>query len=196
MREGYRRKVKRKWGNLAIRDKARTLLEDAGLLDEPEFFRPDFDKVLEKLGFEYLEFDPNEEIQHISGVVNHDRRHIIVNRTEPPERRLFTLAHEIGHVALHPGENAIDFRRRVAQWDHLEDEALRKEHEADIFAYELLMPFEPFVIAYLETDGDINAMARRFYVSPQDIADRVDFIERQVSEGYVPKASLGSSDPP
>jgi Zn-dependent peptidase ImmA (M78 family) len=59
------------------------------------------------------------------------------------ERRIFTAAHELGHLLLHPG--AYD----TGQVDEDEDE----EREADLFAGHFLMPQEAFAKQWRETAG-------------------------------------------
>jgi Zn-dependent peptidase ImmA (M78 family) len=59
------------------------------------------------------------------------------------ERRIFSAAHELGHLMLHP--NAYD----VTQTEENREE----EHEADIFAGYFLMPDEGFRKEWSETSG-------------------------------------------
>jgi len=65
-----------------------------------------------------------------------------VNSTHAWERQRFTIAHELGHRALHPGrELIVDFPIRVNYRDRTSSMATdREEIEANAFAAALLMP--------------------------------------------------------
>lgn len=89
---------------------------------------------------------------------------IDVNASDHPNRRRFTLAHEIGHVLLHLNgiEDAVisdpEWRRATSE--------LRpaKEVEADSFAAALLMP-EEWVIERYKADKNVDTLADYFGVS-------------------------------
>lgn len=70
---------------------------------------------------------------------------VVVNVREriTVERRIFSAAHELGHLILHPG--AFDVGR--------EDEDGREETEADLFAGHFLMPDEGFRNEWNEASG-------------------------------------------
>ena len=63
---------------------------------------------------------------------------IIVNELEKLERQRFSLCHEVGHIVLELGSD----HREMPAWSY----AKRDENEiaCDIFAAELLMPFDAF----------------------------------------------------
>lgn|GEM_PF-250887 len=100
------------------------------------------DEICESLGISINPSDFREiEATHqhkISGalITSKDSNDIFVNESDPPVRRRFTIAHELGHYFLHhkrDGENEIttvSFRGK----------SNREEREADLFAAELLMP--------------------------------------------------------
>jgi Zn-dependent peptidase ImmA (M78 family) len=104
-----------------------------------------------------------------------DRDVIGVNKTHTLERQRFTIAHELGHRALHPGrELIVDFPIRVNYRDRTSSMATdREEIEANAFAAALLMP-ERMLRTYLDRtapetrcDPDTTAteLARIFGVS-------------------------------
>lgn len=73
---------------------------------------------------------------------NGKHRLIVINtQTEPETRRRFSLAHEIGHIELHPDVNqlALCTMKNLFWYNQVRPE----EREADLFATELLMP-EPW----------------------------------------------------
>src|SRR5262249_6862121 len=70
-----------------------------------------------------------------------DRTMIIVNAANAPVRQRFTIAHEIGHFALHRGTVYLDGRARVNFRDGLSSMATDQEEiDANAFAAALLMP--------------------------------------------------------
>lgn len=103
-----------------------------------------------------------------------------VNALHPPVRQRFTIAHEIGHLLLHPRDNfhldkfsPIQFRNQRSSTG--EDET---EIEANQFAAELLMP-EDMVrreVAPLlgrSAEDAIENLARKFQVSVQAMTIRL-----------------------
>lgn len=95
-------------------------------------------------------------------------------RITSQERRLtsrgrWKLAHEIGHHVVHTGQPA---DRGVGDWERNE-----LEHEADLFAAEVLMP-APLVekaVKSLDKDHpmDVEELARSFKVGRQEMEKRL-----------------------
>ena len=113
----------------------------------------------------------------VSGILFRDGDHHVigVNSAHPPARRRFTIAHELGHRALHPGRELIlDVPVRVNLRDKTSSMASDLEEiEANAFAATLLMP-EQMVRDQLsqlppaqrrEPDATAAALARIFKVS-------------------------------
>lgn len=68
-------------------------------------------------------------------------RLIAVNTDHHPRRQRFTIAHELGHMQLHPGDYIVDSAVRVNRRDKLSSMASdSQEIEANAFAATLLMP--------------------------------------------------------
>lgn len=66
---------------------------------------------------------------------------IAVNSEHHPRRRRFTIAHELGHLQLHPGDYIVDSAVRINRRDALSSMASDSEEiEANAFAAALLMP--------------------------------------------------------
>jgi Zn-dependent peptidase ImmA (M78 family) len=68
---------------------------------------------------------------------------VVVRADDPPTRKRFTVAHEIGHFVLHTRRpHTHEKMRYESPTDYFLDdpEALRQEGEANRFARELLMP--------------------------------------------------------
>lgn len=70
---------------------------------------------------------------------------VIVNVKEriPVERRIFTAAHELGHLLMHPGAYDVNSI----------GESEQEEHEADLFAGHFIMPDEGFLKEWGEASG-------------------------------------------
>lgn len=103
---------------------------------------------------------------------------LLVNATDPPYRKRFTIAHELGHHFLHLLEDGefIDGEANLFR-SIPEDQAeptpdRRREIQANLFATALLMP-EQAVRAEWPKLGSIGAMARRFNVSESAMGFRV-----------------------
>jgi IrrE N-terminal-like domain len=119
----------------------------------------------------------------LSGVLLPARWEIWVRRDEPPPRRRFTVAHEIGHHLLHSDGAAV--LCRPVDVEAAAEDARALERQANRFAAELLMP-EDLVRAEADGDGpDPIALAARFGVS--DIA--MGF--RLVNLGYLTALPVG-----
>jgi Zn-dependent peptidase ImmA (M78 family) len=85
-----------------------------------------------------------DEDGNISGMLYRDEARTVigVNAAHSPTRRRFTVAHELGHLRLHPGRPLIlDAPARVNFRDRTASLATdREEIEANAFAAALLMP--------------------------------------------------------
>lgn len=95
---------------------------------------------------------------------------IVVNTADPitVERQIFTTAHELGHLLLHPG--AYDINKV--------DENLEEEKEADAFAGYFLVPPRAFEKLWRETSGlplvqRVLHIKRLFRVSYRTILHRL-----------------------
>lgn len=83
----------------------------------------------------------------------------------------YCLAHELGHVALHLGEEG-------EQWfvDDLEAEGGDREEEADAWAREALIPSEVWAEACdVHSEAEVRDLAQRLSISPAIIAGRLRF---------------------
>jgi Zn-dependent peptidase ImmA (M78 family) len=122
----------------------------------------------------------------VSGVlmIKGGEKHALINAKHHPNRRRFSLAHELGHLVLHDCREDrlfIDTSLRVYQRVGApSDETYgnadslttpMEEREANLFASALLMP-EDLVRSQaldldLEEEGDVAFLARMFSVSDQ-----------------------------
>ncbi|MFY9586646.1 MAG: ImmA/IrrE family metallo-endopeptidase [Actinomycetota bacterium] len=147
----------------AIAKRAKKVLTSAGIKDAPV----DLERVLAYLRLHH------ERPWHLSADVwegltrrTRGRTRLKAQERAPTSRERWRLAHEIGHHVLH-GDQPVP---RQVQWEKNE-----LEHEADIFAAELLMPagqLEKVVKGY-EGRIDIEGAARTFRVGRQEMEKRL-----------------------
>lgn len=104
---------------------------------------------------------------------------LLVNQSDPPYRKRFTIAHELGHHFLHLMEDGeyIDGEANLFRMPHEEDATMtperRKEIQANMFAAALLMP-EDSVRSEWSRVHTIDEMARLFNVSEAAMGIRID----------------------
>jgi Zn-dependent peptidase ImmA (M78 family) len=161
-------------GNITLRSRALRLLEDIG----SDLNIADLKSVIDKYGFTYHEFTPTEKNVTLLGAVQYEDKKIYVNKHMPSNERHFTLAHEIGHIVLHPNQNHVDFRRSDQEKD-------TKESEANVFAYELLMPLPKFIRAYKKRNGDVILMAEDFLVPEKYVSRSICFLKKQILDNNI-----------
>jgi Zn-dependent peptidase ImmA (M78 family) len=109
----------------------------------------------------------------------HGASTILVDQTDPPFRKRFTIAHELGHHFLHlTGDEGefVDSERdlfRSTEFQGEEMTARRPEIQANWFAAALLMPAQ-FVRAEFAKTRDLDALAERFNVSAAAMGYRLE----------------------
>lgn len=128
---------------------------------------------------------------HLSGMLDPNEGIIYVDRAEAdrsPQRKRFTIGHEIGHSRMHVvdasgvfADPASHITELPAKATAVKSEHKRRENEADRFAAELLMP-ELLVIEHARaTAFNLPALAERFDVSVPAIRMRLRLL------GVLPK---------
>lgn len=147
-------------------DAAHRLLREFGIVEAPVRLEP----ITEGLGAIVVTRELEPELSGM--LVREDGDVVIgVNKHHPLVRRRFTVAHELGHLELHPGRALIlDTSVRVNFRDPVSSLATdREEIEANRFAAALLMPQELVVQAAVgaprDPDDLVRSLARRFKVS-------------------------------
>lgn len=134
-------------------------------------------EIATKLGARVIK---NNFKNEISGVLVRRENDVVIGVAEEqtPERQRFTIAHELGHLVLHEGEEVhidkVNFRSSLSST--AEDV---EEVEANAFAAALLMP-RSFLFSDLEgqtvdieNEGQISQLARRYQVSTQAMTYRL-----------------------
>jgi Zn-dependent peptidase ImmA (M78 family) len=81
----------------------------------------------------------------VSGILDKISKHIYLNSEESKNRRLFTLAHEIGHILLH--EKLTGEITRKKDLSSFSGVNLELEKEANLFAISLILP-EKYILEY------------------------------------------------
>lgn len=157
-----------------VRNRVQRLLEG---LDGPPV---DVEALAASLGAEVRAFRLERDV---SGVLyrERDRKVIVVNVAHAPARRRFTIAHELGHLLLHPGEPVhVDQGLRINLRDAASATAEEvDEIEANAFAANLLMPAEWLRQDVsekgidLEDTNEVKRLADRYGVSAQAMLVRL-----------------------
>lgn len=135
------------------------------------------DEIVKKIGGEVkVSSSLSEYSDGLIRKTQGDEFEIVVSEYQPPNRRNFTVAHELGHLFLHMGY-MIDEKR----WEKQKDIYYRKgnsqeEYEANEFAAALLMPKDEYKrIMDKYTDGDTvdtSKIAKEFNVSTNAASNR------------------------
>ncbi len=164
------------------RRKARNLLQECHITEPPVPVK----RLTAQCGA-ILRLEPFDG--DISGIVSEQTNGssiIGVNSTQSPTRQRFTIAHEIGHLLLHKGEDIHIDEKPLSKFlisrrrDNISSQATDdREIEANQFAAELLMS-EEFIRQSVgdldpETSVDeaIESLSRLFQVSPIAITYRL-----------------------
>lgn len=151
-------------------DQERIKFEAGKLLSETNsagIFPCPVEKIVASLGFSAHLFNPDAKTKNISGAVDHKKQKIYINSTETAQRRLFTAAHEIAHVRLHPNNDQVDFRDLLYTSDP-------KEKEANLFAACLLMPEQEFKRQWQRFSGDTTKLSYFFGTSKAAVSFRAE----------------------
>jgi len=103
---------------------------------------------------------------------------MLIDQQDPPFRKRFSIAHELGHHFLHltsDGEivtKKLDIFRGLAGEGESGLGARRREVEANQFAAALLMP-DPLVREAFSREQDVESLARLFNVSGEAMGYRL-----------------------
>lgn len=133
--------------------------------------------MAEKLGIKIFESDLTEIAGSLSGFITYEdpttKSHpqIFIERTMSPERKKFTLAHELGHHFLHEG-----MKLRLDNLDYSSNgKNTVEESEANYFAATLLMPKE-LLLKLLEKRKSVEEIANYFQVSLAAARNRIKWV--------------------
>lgn len=126
---------------------------------------------------EVYEADLSSIGPNVSGLIEYDDDHakrnprIYINATISDTRKVFTLAHELGHHFMHEGK-----KLRVDTLDYsADDKDTVEESEANYFAASLLVP-KKLLQKKLEEGASVADLATYFNVSKPVIENRIKWI--------------------
>src|SRR3989338_10997484 len=107
------------------------------ILDAYNISKPvvDVAKIAKGENLKIKEINMPEGYEGVAGFYNKDERTIYVEVNDTPNRKLFSIAHELGHIFLNHQHATVLFRitREEGQYP-------QEESEANSFAAHLLMP--------------------------------------------------------
>lgn len=105
---------------------------------------------------------------------------IAINEIEPPYRKRFTIAHELGHIYMGDlsDENSVIYRNGVDSDNKDSFRRLLKEKRADAFASEILMPTSQVIRVFEKNNYSINETAKAFGVSTQAMLIKINDNDR------------------
>jgi Zn-dependent peptidase ImmA (M78 family) len=148
------------------RNMAKKVLKDYKLSEVPT----DLSVIFKNLGLKYIELNDADDIDGAIMEIKGKPAIAVLNKAKPLQRQRFTLAHELGHIFLK------HTRRDIYNSDEIRENSNNlisktkppQETEADIFASELLIPYEQLK-KYTADMSNIDKLASTFLVSRQAI---------------------------
>lgn len=146
---------------MEIRNKVTTILNKLNI-DKPPI---PLEKISDFFGISIINYPKFPD--SVSGTIikEEDLLAIGVNENHAISRQRFTIAHELGHYVLGHDEHKI--------LDDTFDKNSDKEKEANIFAAELLMPYEMLKQDLNAQAWDIPRLSKRYGVSEQAMSIRL-----------------------
>ncbi|WP_104759241.1 ImmA/IrrE family metallo-endopeptidase [Helicobacter bizzozeronii] len=131
-----------------------------------------FSALLADLGLK-LQHASKEQTGHDEALLDPQKRVIwILDNDKPLSRKLFSIAHEIGHWMLHSRDKC---RPRAPSYELLDAVGKIEEQEANAFAAELLMPYEE-VARCIFWGYSVADLQRHFRVSYEFAQHRYNFV--------------------
>jgi Zn-dependent peptidase ImmA (M78 family) len=143
--------------------------------------RPDLDALCADLGLKVLRLKLHPDV---TGMIDHDRRLMIVNQDSTSERQRFTLAHQIGHwmydreaLRVHGGSNdGRDYRGIADAPSHNPSIRPQEETRANKMAIHLLMSTD--VVSRLHGEGLTTAeIAKRLGTTKASMKIRLETLD-------------------
>lgn len=151
------------------KESALSLLRQYNIAEPPISFA----RILSGLGIGLLEIEFEWDMSSISGFLDIEKRMIYINASDSFQRRMFTLAHEIGHFMLHqailelePWKYELVYRTQLVEW--IPDVI---EQQANCFAAHLLVPKAMLDKYYHQ--ASVDQLTTIFWVSKQLIWYRI-----------------------
>jgi len=148
--------------------------EAENLIEKYRITRPPIDPeaIAKDLGVDVVYAEFNKDISdQISGYIDPASCQIVVNKAISASRKIYTIAHELGHYILHRDyANSQDYQVLLRR-NQYEGAKPSEEQEADAFAANLLVPMK-FLRQYKDVASS-SELARLFCVSHDAILHRL-----------------------
>jgi Zn-dependent peptidase ImmA (M78 family) len=156
----------------AAKERARRLLKKYGYEHPP--IDPEYVAECEGVEVVYADFEAPFS-DEISGFYDPAANQIVVNKAIPPNRKTYTIAHELAHFLLHREYAESEQYKVLPRKNGYEDGTKPAvEQEADAFAAELLVPISMLRdYAYI---GDAEELSRIFCVSRDALSYRMKWL--------------------
>jgi len=135
----------------------------------------DVAKIAKSEGIEIKEINMPKDYESVAGFYDKKAKVIYIEKNDSPERKLFSIAHELGHVFLNHQHATVLYRitREEGQYP-------QEESEANSFAAHLLMP-DFMVRDYLErfnlSKSDYRVMASIFGVPMSSMKHTLEWLK-------------------
>lgn len=101
---------------------------------------------------------------------------IFYKKSDTYNRKLFTIAHELGHCCLH--SDSLKIEHVELRTDSISDKDNEHEYDANVFAGELLIPEESLMPIYKKfIVPSLKYLASIFGVSTNVMAARLDYLQ-------------------
>jgi Zn-dependent peptidase ImmA (M78 family) len=148
------------------RNMANKVLKDYKLSEAPT----DLTMIFRGLHLKYIELNDADEIDGAILEIDGKPAIAVLNKARPLQRQRFTLAHELGHIFLEHIKRDIYDPEEIRESDAQSSGKTKppKEIEADVFAAELLVPYEQLK-KYSADMSNVDKLAGIFQVSKQAV---------------------------
>jgi Zn-dependent peptidase ImmA (M78 family) len=158
-------------------DQNRIEIEAYKVLEAYKITRPvvDVGTIAKGEGIKIKEINMPSEYEGVAGFYNKEDRSIYLNKDDSPQRKLFSIAHELGHVFLKHKRTSVLFRipREDTQYP-------QEEQEANSFAAHLLMPdfmVKEYLNKYNLSQSDYKIMASMFGVPISSMKHTLEWLK-------------------
>jgi Zn-dependent peptidase ImmA (M78 family) len=137
----------------------------------------DISKIVKDKGVEIKEVEMPPKYLDVAGFYDDKNKIIYVNINDKPVRKLFTIAHELGHIFLGHKNYSVLFRiPKVKE----EEDYSEEEKEANSFAAHLLMPdfmLRDYLEKYNLSREDYKKMAEIFGVPVVSMKSQLEYLK-------------------
>ncbi len=163
--------IKSKIEHNRIEYKANTVLE-AYDIKKPVV---DVAKIAKGEGIDIKEINMPEGYSGVAGFYDKSNKVIYIEKNDPPQRKLFSIAHELGHVFLNHQHTTVLFR--ITRED---GKYQAEESAANSFAAHLLMPrfmLEEYMQKYNLSKADYKVLASIFGVPISSMEYTLEYLK-------------------